>query len=258
MSEPVHSDRTAGRSLGALGLIAALLVACTGAGSSLTPSAATSIGSTASVTPLSSLLPTGSPAAQPNVFTTVIFLPGMRVTTPVSGWSVGADSQTEFELYPPGRDPNDAATAIRFWIDPHPSTPCTDQDLPVSIPTPARAVEWLQSNTNLVISNLKNVAIAGNLVGLRVDLNDSAAAPKCAPQCPGPCIDYFLFHAPGITDPYGTGLDEFVQLYFAQIGPPAHLFVVGVDTPNLRVFTDMTASAAEMLASLRLPDQLPP
>jgi len=75
----------------------------------------------------------------------------------------------------------------------------------------------------------------------------------------GPCIGYFIFRAPGIvpTDTYGTGRGEPVRLYFAQIGPPTHLFAVNVDTTNKNVFARMNAVAAKILSSLRLPSRLP-
>jgi len=204
--------------------------------------------------------PTGSPTpvAQSVVNTTTAFLPGMRVTTP-SGWTVGEDSQIELKLYPPAQFMGIGdSTGIRFWIDPHASTPCSDKALPVSIATPARAVAWLQGDKDLLITNLRHVTIAGHVGAMRLDLDNSLAAPKCQPDCKVSCIDYFLFRAGGETAPYGTGRGELVRLYFATIGPPTHTLVVGLDAQNKRVFDRLSPSLASIVASLQLPQNLPP
>jgi len=56
---------------------------------------------------------------------------------------------------------------------------------------------------------------------------------------------------------HGAGRGELVRLYFARIGPPAHLFIAGVDTPNEGVFAKLTKVATKTLASLHLPAKLP-
>lgn len=200
------------------------------------------------------------------VYTTRYFVPGMRVRVPAGGWHSSQDSPDEFKLNPP----HAASTTIRFWIDPRASAPCTDKVLPVNITTPARAVSWLRSNKNFVVSTPKRTTIAGHLSALRVNLNVAAAAPRCSRVCSGPCIDYFLFfrgvvpspdlasgHTPGATDVFGSGRGEPVRLYFAEIRKPSHLFVVGIDTSNAKASKNLTAVAKKMLATLRLPANLP-
>jgi hypothetical protein len=191
------------------------------------------------------------------VYTTRYFVPGMRVTVPPGGWRSSEDSRLEFKLSPPNARNNDTL-AIRFWIDPHASTPCSDKIVPIDITTPARVIAWLRGDKNLIVSNQRRATIAGHLAAVRVDLDVSASAPQCASACPGPCIDYFLFRALGGTEPYGTGRGQPVRLYFTEVGKPTHLFVVGVDAPNRKAFAILTASATKILASLRLPDHLPP
>lgn len=205
------------------------------------------------------------------VYTTRYFLHGMRVTVPGSGWVSQQDSTTEFKLFPPGH-PN---SRIAFWIDPRVTTPCTDVVLPVKIATPARAVRWLTTDKNFIISATGRTTIAGHLAALSVDYDVSQKAPKCDPHCPDvSCIDYFAFmggpqpdatdlaptHTPGIKDGFGTGAHDPVRLYFAHIGPPSHshLFMVGVETPNGNDQAGLRAEAAKMLAHLRLPSKLPP
>jgi hypothetical protein len=196
-------------------------------------------------------------------------VPGLRVNVPPGGWQAAEDSPVEFKLLPPNAKSQDTP-AIRFWIDPHASTPCSDKVLPVDLATPARAVRWLRGNKNLIVSAPRQTTIGGRFPALRVDLDVSATAPRCDPSCPVPCIGYFDFfgsgppapdlapgHTPGVEEGYGTGRGEPVRLYFAEIAAPTHVLAVNVDTPNARVFARMTSVAAKLLASLRLPSKLP-
>lgn len=200
------------------------------------------------------------------VYTTRYFVPGMRVQVPGGGWQSSQDSPDEFKLNPP----HQSSATIRFWIDPRASTPCSAKVLPVNISTPSRAVRWMRSDKNFVVSAPKRATIAGHLRSLRVNFNVSSTAPRCSHSCPGPCIGYFLFfrgvvpspdlppgHTPGVTDGFGTGRGEPTRFYFARIRKPSHLLVVGVDTPNPKVFKKMTAVAERILATLRLPPKLP-
>lgn len=192
------------------------------------------------------------------VYTTRCFLPGMRVMIPAGGWAGAEDSPVEFKLLPPN-SPSEDTPALRFWIDPHAAPACSTRFLPVDVSTPTKMVGWLKANKNLIITEPRRTTIAGHIPALMVDLDTATNAPRCDPSCPDPCIGYFIFRAPGITptDTYGTGRGEPVRLYFAQIGPPTHLFAVNVDTPNTHVFATMNVIAAKMLATLRLPSKLP-
>lgn len=185
------------------------------------------------------------------------FLPGMRVTVPAD-WKLGEDSKLELKLLPP-HSRNADTPALRFWIDPHASTPCTDVPLRVDLSTPAKAIAWLRSDKNLVVSAPRRTTVGKKAIPASyVDLNDSRHAPKCSPACTGPCIDYFLFFAPGVDpEPYGTGRGEPVRLYFAKIGPPADLFVAGIDTPSAAEFAKLTPIAAKIIRTVRLPKKLP-
>lgn len=252
---------------------AVALAAVTLAGGAGTPASAAS-GSVASCNSAYRYCDPGK--LHPGVYTTRGFLPGMRVSVPSSGWTSHQDSTTEFRLSAPGY-PVDTQTTpvIRFWIDPRVSTPCTDKVLPYKMTTPARAVHWLTTNKNFIVSNTGRTMIAGHIPALRIDYDVSPTAPKCDPHCPDvSCIDYFAFmggpqpdatdlaptHTPGIKDGFGTGAHDPVRLYFAHIGPPSHshLFMVGVETPNGNDLAGLRADAARMLAHLRLPNKLPP
>jgi hypothetical protein len=208
------------------------------------------------------------------VHTTRYFLRGMRVSVPGRRWVSLQDSTTEFKLSPPGYSDPSTAPVIRFWIDPHVSTPCTDEVLPINLTTPARALRWMQTNKNFHVTATGRTRIAGHLAALRLDYDVSPNAPKCDPSCPSSCIDYFMFmggpqpdatdlaptHTPGIKDGFGTGADDPVRLYLARIGRPAHshLFMVGVETPNRTDMARLRADATEMLRHLQLPTKLPP
>jgi hypothetical protein len=211
------------------------------------------------------------------VYATRYFLHGMGVNVPGSGWVSHQDSTTEFKLSPPGYSGPDTGAngppLIRFWIDPRVTTTCTDKVLPAKLTTPARAVRWLETNKNFIVSGASRARIAGHLAALRIDYDVSSSAPKCDPSCPSSCIAYFAFiggpqpdatdlargHTPGIKDGFGTGAHDPVRLYFAHIGSPSHshLFMVGVETPNGKDLTRLRAEAARMLANLRLPTKLP-
>jgi hypothetical protein len=190
-------------------------------------------------------------------YTTRCLLPGMRVIVPAGGWTSQHDSPIEFTLWPP-HTPSSDPTPIHFWIDPHASTPCTDHFVSADLSTPAKIVGWLKQDKNLIISGPRRTSIAGHIAALSVDLNTTPKAPRCSPSCSGPCIDYFLFKAPNFhSDVYGTGRGEFVRLWFAQIGPPAHLLMAGTDALTKGRFATLNAAMPKILASLRLPQKLP-
>jgi hypothetical protein len=190
-------------------------------------------------------------------YTTRCLLPGMRVIVPAGGWTSQHDSPIEFTIWPPHTASSDPAP-IHFWIDPHASTPCTDHFVSADLSTPAKIVSWLKHDKNLIISGPRRTTVAGHIAALSVDLNVSPKAPRCSPSCPGPCIDYFLFKAPNFhSDVYGTGRGEFVRLWFAETGPPAHLMMAGTDALNKARFGMLNAAMPEILASLRLPPKLP-
>lgn len=196
------------------------------------------------------------------VYATRYFLPGMRVTVPAGGWNAVQDSPTEFKLSAPGFPPDDSAPTIRFWIDPHASTPCSGRVVPADMSTPAHAVAWLRGNPNLVVSSPRHARIGSRLGAAVVDVTVRATAPRCDTSCPGPCIDYFRFRAPGVSaEPFGTGANEWLRLYFATIRSPSHLLVVGLDDGgprNKRIIPALTAAATRVLDRLRLPAKLPP
>jgi hypothetical protein len=190
------------------------------------------------------------------VYKSRCFLHGLRIRVP-RGWKAAEDSATELKFLPP-HSKNPDTPAVRFWIDPHASTPCTDQPLSVDVSTPAKIVHWLRHNKNLVVSKPRHTGIGRGVAALTVDLDAARHAPRCSSSCPGPCLDYLLFLPRGAApEPYGTARGELVRLYFARIRPPSHLFVFNVDTPNAKEFKELTRAWTRMLATVRLPAKLP-
>jgi hypothetical protein len=177
----------------------------------------------------------------------------MRLTAPRAGWVQVEDTPLQFKFAPPHASPTDDATALRIWLDPHATAPCADRDLHVPMSTPGRVVAWLQHNKVLEITHIRHVTIAGHLPAIQLNLDTTPHAPKCAPECPGPCLDYFLLRGGGATDTYGTGRGELVRLYLAQVG--SHVLIAGLDTPNKSTFNRVAPDTAAMMSSLKLPDQ---
>ncbi len=98
----------------ALSAVAAVTQACGGSGANGTA------GLTASSPPPASASAT-SGSSGPVTYTAKVFMPGMKVTVPTSGWTVYEDHPGEFNLAsPPGKM---AGTNIHFWLDPYASTP---------------------------------------------------------------------------------------------------------------------------------------
>ena len=183
------------------------------------------------------------------------FMPGLRVTVPGGGWRGGEDSSLELRLEPPGHP----GEYLRFWLDPHASTPCSGRLLPVDTTTPGLVVRWLRRNKNLAVSAPRRKTIAGGLASISVDLDDSAVAPRCDPTCPpGPCIGYFLFAGDGYSEAYGTGARSPVRFYFAHVGPPTHVFTVGIESSSPKQFPLLLREVAPIVAHVRLPAKLPP
>jgi hypothetical protein len=183
------------------------------------------------------------------------FLPGMDVIAPAD-WFVGEDDPVEFKIYPPGSNAGQDPPGIRFWLDPQASTPCSDRALDVPMTAPRQIVSWLASNKNVRISHVRQVTLAGR-VALRVDLTVAPAAPHCDPACPHPCIDYFLFTAGGATHPFGTGGPETARFWLARLAPTGHVLVMSTFAEDDQSFATLNAAAADVAASLQLPDPLP-
>lgn len=240
--------RTARKTLvaAALGAVAVVTQACGGSTASGTA------GLTASSPPPASAAATFSPSG-PVTRTAQVFMPGMKVTVPTSGWTVYEDHPGEFNLAsPPGTT---AGTNIHFWLDPYASTP-HDRPIRTAGRTPAALIGWLRSNPDFVVSAPVSQPIAHGIEAARVDLDVSATAPRSDPGCPGPCLAYFVWPRFGFD--YGTARGEPIRLYFASLGTAAntHTLVISIDTPNAEIFSAVIPAAAKIIDSVRLPAPL--
>jgi len=217
--------------------------------------------SMAANSPLASKAASPSSAASvapsgPRTYTTHSFLVGMSVTISDKDWVVNYDGEIEFKLVladHPG-------SAIFFWLDPL----AYDMDHVAGHPaTPADVLSYLKSNPNLVISGGTTRTIGDGIDALSFDLDLSASAPKENPGCPGPCYSYFFLNDSQGGSSFGTGLGEPVRLYLASIGSgnTSHVFAIALDNqdpPDTAGWTELTAKADSVLATVRLPDPLPP
>ena len=227
----------------ALGTVAVVTQACGGSGAS------GAAGLTAS-SPLPASSPATSNLSGPVTHTAQVFMPGMKVTVPTSGWTVYEDHPGEFNLA--SLSGKTAGTSIHFWLDPYASTP---HDAPIRTAgrTPAALIGWLRSNRDLVVSAPVSQRIAHGIEAARVDLDVSATAPRSDPGCPGPCLAYFVWPRFGFD--YGTARGEPIRLYFASLGTGTntHTFVISVDAPNAKTFSAVIPAAGKIIDSVRLP-----
>ena len=234
--------------------VAVVLVLLSGCAASGQPSvAANSPMASNAMSPSSgvSVAPSG-----PRTYTTHSFLAGMSVTISDSDWKVEFDGDGEFKLHladHPG-------AVIFFWLDPI----AYDTDHVAGHPaTPADVLSYLKSNPNLVITGETTRPIGDGIDALSFDLDLSASAPKEDPSCPGPCYSYLFLNDSSGGFSFGTGLGEPVRMYIASIGSgtTSHVFAIALDNqdpPDTAGWTELTAKADSVLATVRLPDPLPP
>ncbi|HSS90024.1 MAG TPA: hypothetical protein VLL69_11945 [Streptosporangiaceae bacterium] len=180
-----------------------------------------------------------------------MFMPGMKVTVPASGWTVYEDHPGEFNLAsPPGQV---AGTNIHFWLDPYASTP-HDRPIRAAGRTPAALIGWLRSNPDFIVSAPVSQRIAHGIRAASVDLDVSAAAPRSDPSCPGPCLAWLVWPRFGFD--YGTGRGEPIRLVFATLGTgtKTHTFVISVDAPDAKTFSAVIPTAEKIIDSVSLPE----
>jgi hypothetical protein len=227
----------------ALAAAAAVTQACGSSGASGVA------GLAASSAPSASAAASSNPSG-PVTRTAQVFMRGMKVTVPTSGWTVHEDHPGEFNLAsPPGET---AGTNIHFWLDPYASTP---QDRPIRTAgrTPAALIGWLRSNPDFVVSAPASQRIAHGIEAARVDLDVSATAPRSDPGCPGPCLAYFVWPRFGFD--YGTARGEPIRLYFASLGSGTntHTLLISIDAPNATTFSAVIPAAGKIIDGIRLP-----
>lgn len=208
----------------------------------------------ASVTPSASLPPAGSdgassPSPGPTTFVTQAFLPGTVFTLPSDPPISVKDTDVELAL----RLADHPTAAMYLWLDP--TAYDSDHEVAGVADTPASLLAWLQSNPNLVISDVSTRTIDDEIQAQRLSLDLSDSAPKEDPTCPAACYSYFLV-SDGLEN-FGTGTGEPVQLYLATIGTgeTSHLLLIVLvdgDPADAEGWAQLTGASTGMLNSLRL------
>jgi Protein kinase domain len=202
---------------------------------------------------------------KPVVYTSHVFLPGLRASVPSGRWSRYIDDSHVFALASPA-GPIPSGVQINFWFDPYASA-SGGPDHPAGVPlvgvgrTPARLVAWLRRNPALIVSSPVTRRIAhGRLVATSVDVDLSANAPREDRSCPGPCLSYLAYRGPGSAFAFGTGLGEPVRLYLASVrrGGAQHTLLIIVDAPSKKAFAAGVPTVTRILENLRLPKQVSP
>jgi hypothetical protein len=226
-----------------LGAVAAVTQACGGSGASGTA------GLTAPSLPPASASATSSSSGTVT-YTAQVFMRGMKVTVPASGWAVYEDHPGEFNLASP--DGKMGGTNIHFWLDPYASTP-HDRPIRTAGTTPTALIRWLRGNPSFIVSAPVSRRIAHGTGAASVDLDVSATAPRSDPGCPGPCLVYFVW--PHFGFDYGTGQGELIRLYFATLDTATkpHTLVISIDTPDAQTFTAVIPTAEKIIDSVQLP-----
>jgi hypothetical protein len=194
--------------------------------------------------------------------TTRAFLPGMTITLDDTRWIGTLDSPWAFVI----RLAEHPGATMLLWLDP--SAIDGDRLIPGASDTPVALLRLLKSNPNLVISGETTRTIADGIEALSFDLDLSENAPRVDPSCAlrnkttygrSPCYSYFSNGGA----PFGTAKGEPVRMYLAEIGDEGtrHILLVildNADAADAAGWTQLTAAADGILASLRLPDTLPP
>jgi hypothetical protein len=183
------------------------------------------------------------------------FIPGMAVTVP-GGWSSYAANWGEFKLVPSDH-PDDA---IFMWLDAAAieSNGETAKVLSGVPRTPEGLTASFRKNPDLVVSTPTETTIAGGIPALTYVIGVSPSAAYTSRGCPSypTCANLLGDPAHGNPgDPYAIGAPEVVRLYLATIGSATdrRMLVISIDATDPVELERLTAVAAPILASIRLP-----
>jgi hypothetical protein len=171
---------------------------------------------------------------------TEAFIPGLEFTLPTA-WSSREHWQSELEMDPV--EPSSLGE-VRMWIDMAPGGADGTAD-PARQFDAAGMLDWIVTNTNLVVSVPQSVTVAG-LPAMVVDFTVSPTATDDDPNCPTGCAT--TLGRPGINCCIGYGQGEFVRQYIFDVGPESerHTMIIDLDSP-------FSAEALEQLDDLLQP-----
>lgn len=184
------------------------------------------------------------------------FILGMELTVP-DGWQSLEQDAGEFNLFPLDH-PNDHIFMVKDIAAI--TTDGTLQLVPDVPRTVEGLVEYWQHDPNLVVSSPEATTIADGIEAITFVITVSPDAQFTDPGCPvyPRCADFF-------TDPrywdgggYGIGAPAAVRMYMATIGSgyEHHVFVIGLEGEDEAALERLTAAAAPIIASIRLPDRI--
>ena len=184
------------------------------------------------------------------------FILGMEVTVP-DGWQSLESDAGEFNLFPLDH-PDDHLFMVKDIAAM--TTDGTGQLVP-DVPSTANGLwAYWRDDPNLVVSEQEPTTIAGGLDAVTFTVEVSPGAQFADPGCPvyPRCAD--MFTDPKYWDgPYGVGAPAVVRFYMATAmnGDEPYLFVVGLEGEDEAALERLTADAAPIIESIRLPDEFP-
>jgi len=184
------------------------------------------------------------------------FILGLQLTVP-DGWQSLEQDAGEFNLFPLDH-PNDHIFMVKDIAAI--TTDGTLQLVPDVPRTVAGLIAYWQQDPNLAVSSPEPTTIADGIDAITFVITISPDAQTTDTECPvyPRCADLF-------TDPrywggggYGIGAPTAVRMYMATIGSgyQHHVFVVGLEGEDEAALERLTADAAPIIASIRLPDRI--
>lgn len=228
--------------------------------SSLTPSATTSISPGASTANVltTRCSDTSSCAMAAGTWVTAGtygFLPGLSLTVP-AGWSTEEADVGQLKLVEDAH-PDDA---VRFWKDV--AAIESNGETPKVLDSVARTPDGLtasfRSNPDLVVSTPTETTIGGGVAAITYVIGVSPSAAYVSQGCPSYPTCANILKDPVFWGPeefFAIGAPSVVRLYLATIGTTAdpHMLVICLDATDPAALERLTAAAAPIIASLRLP-----
>jgi len=182
------------------------------------------------------------------------FIPGLAVTLP-DGWSSHGADHGELDLIPSDH-PHDV---IFLWkdvaaIESNGETPQILSGVPR---TPEGLTASFRKNPDLVVSTPTETTIASGTRALTYVIGISPSAAYTGRDCPSypKCANILKNPDSGSKDFYAIGAPEVVRLYLATVGTATdpHMLVIGLDATDAVELVRLTAVAAPIIASIRLP-----
>jgi len=184
------------------------------------------------------------------------FILGMQVTVP-DGWQSLESDAGEFNLFQLAH-PDGHIFMVKDIAAT--TTDGTNQLVP-DVPSTADGLwAYWDDDPNVVVSELTPITIAGGLDAVTFTAGVSPDAEFADPECPVYPRCAAMFTDPRYWDGfYAVGAPEVVRFYMATAmnGDEPYLFVVGLEGETEAALERLTADAAPIIESIRLPEEFP-